>query len=156
MNKLKSFTIIELMVVMLISTLVMGIAYQGYMLFYKQFLSFKSSSERIAKVSLLDRLVSSDMSDCKVVIKRSKGMDCVFNNKVIQYEWEENFVLRKQETLVDTFYLTTESVEFNFLTLKANEGQLIDELVFREISNERHKNFHYAKQYGADILVNNP
>jgi hypothetical protein len=155
MNKIKSFTILELTVVMLMSTLVLGIAYNGYTIFYKQFISFKKSSSKIADISLLDRLIWTDIADCKTVVKNEQGITCKFAGNEIKYVLEEDFILRKRGTMIDSFFITVEDAEYNFRTNKAYDGQIIDELKFINVIDDQQKVFHYLKTYGADILINN-
>lgn len=157
MNKIKAFSILELIVVMLISMIVMGIAYQGYLLFHKQFLSFKKNADKIADLSLMDRLLHSDISDSRIVLKNSKGIDCIYPDKTIIYEWEDTYALRKDAGLIDTFHLTAlEGITFTFLSKPANTFEMVDELVFIDKTKESQKVFHYLKKYGADIIINNP
>lgn len=155
MNKIKAVTILELMVVMLISMLVLGIAYQGYMLFFKQFSVFKDSSDKIAEVVLFDRLITGDFNDCKTVVRNEQGVECIFPDKVIQYHFADAYILRKRIAQTDTFYFNLENITFNFRDEPSHTGLLVDELVFTDKKNERHKTFHYIKLYAADVMVNN-
>lgn len=155
MNKIKAVTILELMVVMFISMLVLGIAYQGYMLFFKQFSSFKNSSDKIAEVVLFDRLITGDLNDCKKVVRNEQGVECIYPDKVIQYQFADTYILRKRIAKTDTFYFDLENIAISFRGEPSHTGLLVDELVFTDKKNERLKTFHYIKLYAADVMVNN-
>lgn len=155
MNKLKAYSIIEMMVVMLISMIIIGIAYNGYLFFYKQFLHFQDSSDKVANDYLFNRLMQSDISDCHFILKKSKGMDCHFGGKKIVYEWNESYILRKDNLSLDTFYFhSIKNIAFTILEKPSMENQLVDEVIFEDHRDERHYTFRYRKQYGADVFIN--
>ncbi len=154
MNKVKAYSMMELMIVMGISTMVIAIAYTGYTMFYKQYLSFKQNTDRVAEVSLFDRLLVSDFSKSKYVIKKSDAIECVYKDKVIRYKWEDIYILRYDHNLLDTFKIEVNNLKIQFQDKTAEENMLVDKIVFENGKEDNIRRFYYSKVYGADILMN--
>jgi len=154
MKKLPSYSIIELIVVMLIATIVIATAYQGYLMFFRQYLAFKERSEKIARVSLFDRLLTSDMEDSREARMRNASLHCIYPDKNILYEFRTNCIIRYQENLPDTFYMNAGTPVFYFNELPTLEGKLVDRLEFTVERDKDSIDFSYEKKYGADVLLN--
>lgn len=144
----------ELIIVMGISTVVIAIAYTGYTMFYKQYLSFKKNADKISEVSLFDRLLVSDFSKSKYVIKKSDAVECVYRDKVIRYIWKDQYILRYDHNLLDTFKIEAGNLNILFQNKAAEENMLADKIMFESGKENNIRRFYYSKIYGADILMN--
>jgi prepilin-type N-terminal cleavage/methylation domain-containing protein len=155
MKKIKAYSLVELMVVMVIGTITIAVAYQGYLLFYQQFLSFKTVVNHNAELSLFDALLDSDIKDSKEVKKRASGIVCRYKEREVLYNWSDNYVTRKQELVTDTFYFKISNLKLMFNSKDAQDNELIDELSFEKNDiKEEVTPFIYKKWYGADVLIN--
>jgi hypothetical protein len=154
MKRIKAYSIIELIVVMLISSIVIATAYQGYLLFFRQYLGFSERSAKIARVSLVDRLLLSDFENSFDVRKQGYCIYCRYPSHLVRYEFFSGGIIRLQDAVRDTFFMKMQHPQVTFRNLTANEGSLVDRISF---SIEREKdsiNFSYEKKYGADVLMN--
>lgn len=154
MKKIKAYSLVELLVVMVIGSITIAVAYQGYILFYKQYLSFKISSGKNAEVSTLETLLLSDMEDSKEVKKSGNGIVCFYKDKQILYSWSEDFITRKQFSVIDTFKLKNVDLKIKFNSKDGIENTIIDELQFNWVNESEQFPFIFHKQYGADVLIN--
>jgi prepilin-type N-terminal cleavage/methylation domain-containing protein len=154
MKKIKAYSLVELLVVMVIGTITIAVAYQGYLLFYKQYLSFKDSSGENADISSLETLLLSDIQDSKEVKRNSTGIVCFYKDKQIFYNWSNEFITRKQLVLIDTFKIKNGDLKIKFHGSDAMENNLVDEVQFSWISEEEAFSFMFEKEYGADVLIN--
>jgi hypothetical protein len=154
MSRIRSYTVIELLVVMIISSLSIGITYTCYTIFSGHYLSFKKRSDELANYILLDKLLTKDISASKKVGKTSDGINCVLQKKNIQYEFYDTYILRK-DLIVDTFpILTAETPVFKRFGKTENiPGALIEEISMEVLYKDEKLYFYYRKKYGADMLM---
>ena len=156
MTKLKAFTLIELLVAMVVSGIVIAVAYQVYLIATMQFSEYKRISDKVTSEVVLKGLLNSDFFMSESVIQRSENsIEVQRENKAIRYEWNERYVLRTTENMKDTFFLEVASAELMFNNEKRQRGELIDEmkLVSKESGQERI--FCFFKHYSADVLLRN-
>lgn len=154
MNRIRSYTVIEMMVVMLISSLGIGIAYTCYTIFSNHYLSYKKHSDELAEYILMDKLITKDVSASSRVEKISEGIVCRYKKKNVQYEFYQNYVLRRAE-IIDTFHIqSTGEPVFKRLGKTENiPGALLEEISFDTKYKDERLYFYYKKQYGADLLM---
>ncbi len=154
MNRVKSYTVIEMLVVMLISSLSIGITYTCYTIFSNHYLSYKKRSDELANYILLDKLMTKDVSVSAKVEKTSLGMNCISKNGTIGYEFYDQYILRRS-TIVDTFYVVmSQPVVFKRMGKTENiPGALVEEIGMETIYKEEKLYFYYKKNYGADVLI---
>jgi len=153
-GRIKSYTVIEMLVVMLVSAISIGITYSCYTIVSKQYSSYKKKSEELSRFILLDRLLCKDFSECKKVQRTQEGIDCISTDKVIKYGFYENYILRRGEG-IDTFRLgIMEDMAAKYATASENiPGNIIDELEVNVVYEQENIYFYHQKKYGADILM---
>lgn len=154
MTRIRSYTVIEMMVVMLVSSLSIGIAYTCYTIFTNHYLSYKKHSDELAEYIVMDKLLTKDISSCGKMEKTNDGILCLYKKKKVQYEFHETYVLRRAE-IIDTFhvYPLGEPV-FKRLGKKENiPGALLEEVSFDTKYKDERLYFYYKKQYGVDVLM---
>jgi hypothetical protein len=154
MNRIKSYTVIEMLVVMLISSLSIGITYTCYTIFSNHYLTYKKSSDELANYILLDKLLTKDISASKKTEKTPEGICCIFQKENICYEFYDSYILRKGID-TDTFsMIAAESPVFKRLGKIENiPGALIQEINLVAVYKGEKLYFYYSKNYGANILM---
>ena len=153
---IRSFTLLEMVVVMLLSSIIIAIAYQGYILFYRQYLSFKKNTEANSKISLLDSRIFSDCADSREIRKSAEGLTFIFKDKKIVYELRGEAIIRHQAVMIDTFKFNAPVISMNFNGKQVFENDLVDEIKIETQDGEETMEFRYVKKYGADVIINNP
>ena len=101
-KKLKAFTLIELLVAMVISGIVIGIAYSGYLIFSNQFQAYKKTNDKNLQGLTLNGLLKGDFLNSGA-IKRSdeNSMEAQYDDKSIFYQWGGSYVLRSSGETTD-------------------------------------------------------
>lgn len=154
MKKLKAFTLVELLVTMLISSIVIGICYTSYQIVSKQFNDYKALNEKTVEVMLLNELIEKDFLQADSVMKDNMNVVCFNNNNQITYNFNNNRILRKQTEVQDTFFIQSENVQLKFDDkIAENYQSLIDELSFEAKVIGEQEHFIYRKTYAADVLI---
>ncbi|MDF2456907.1 MAG: hypothetical protein K0R51_2900 [Cytophagaceae bacterium] len=154
MNKIKAYTVIEMLVVMLISAVSIGITYTTYRIFANQYISYKRNSETIAQYVTLDRLLATDFLKADKVLKTSDGILVKMQTKEVNYKMNEEYVLRYDHSLIDTFRVG--GVEFTYWWNGEQQhlpDRLIDQLKFESNYKEEKLEYVFLKKYGADAWM---
>jgi prepilin-type N-terminal cleavage/methylation domain-containing protein len=160
-KRLQAFTLIELLVAMLISSAVISSAFLIYRTFAKNMIDYKSHINKLSDAVVLNGILSHDMNIAKAV-KKSNLNDIAMEqgSKNVQYEWQDQAVLRRTDISCDTFHLIVNNIKVNFMNKEqVLSGGLIDELKFTSVTDGHEFIFYFEKKYGSDILVeseNNP
>ena len=153
-KRIRAFTLQEMVVVLLLSAILTGFAYYAFMAVQQYYQKYTYKSSFVEQVKRLDFLLNQDTRKSKVVRKTESGFVCVYKNHEVDYVFEEEVILRKQNMVVDTFYCT--NLELTCLMKKNTpvlNGHLLDELsLTMNISNEP-LHFRLKKKYAADILM---
>lgn len=111
MKRLKAFTIVELSVTLLISGVVMGIAYYAYSLFVAQQKKQLSKSELVQEYFLFRKAMQTDTERANAITDSSGHL--VFGSEnTVQYNFDKEFVVRSTSFSSDTFYVKCISHEF--------------------------------------------
>lgn len=152
-KRLKAFTLLEMLIVMLLSTLVLAVAYLALQLVNMQYVNFDRNTEKIMTVSRLRTQLAKDLARADVV--RHQG-DCLVLEKhiapahrgLIEYCFEDSLLLRRQEQLTDTFHLTPAAIAFSWEGRAQSEGP-IDHVSFTGGLNGEVYPFLFRKTYDA-------
>jgi len=155
MKKLKAFTILELMVTMIISSLVIGIIYTSYDFIGKQFISYKVVNEEITEAMTSNSLINRDINDAGYIQKTTGGIHIIYKKeKSLNYIFEVQYVIREINNVRDTFSIPIFNVEMRLLNEKQLQtGGLIDELLLTTQVTGETQQFRFKKQYAADVLM---
>ena len=154
MIKIKSFTIIEIIIVMLLTTAVISIAFGMLNIFVKYITDFKTSTTEIAEMNTLNRLLQKDFFKCEKIIKREYGIDCIYEKRSIVYRFDSTYILRQDSAVVDTFRMLTKNLMISFEGREiAEENKLIDAMVFEIEYKFEDQLYSYKKSYPANVLI---
>jgi prepilin-type N-terminal cleavage/methylation domain-containing protein len=154
MNKLRAYTMMEMIVVMIIGVIVIGIAYKTYDIVFRQLLSSQRANEKMADLVLLHTQMVCDFADADYVVSDLDGFVCHYKTRNVQYALNDEHIIRRDSVRSDTFYLVTENRSYRFQR-KVVEGKLklIDEFTFMGYLSDSIQFFNYRKQYAADVLM---
>ena len=155
MQKLKTFTLIELIVAMLISSLVITISYYSYSIISRQFIYFRNINEYTIEITRLNTVLKTDFAESKYCSQQANGLSFVFeDNRKVSYEFYPEHIIRYMPGLTDTFHIQPANLNKLFFNEPSNNPKgLIDELSFESQQDKEIKYFHYRKDYGADVLI---
>jgi len=159
MNKrVKAFTIMEISIVMLISAIVIGIAYTAFNIINQSYSSFQHKNEDIAVLVRLDELLRKDFSRANTISRTTNGIFVKTGIDSVTYEFEPDFTVRIS-TIIDTFKLNVQDVVTTFETSPitaispVTEQNRIDELNFSILFENEKIPYYYHKQYSSSNLI---
>lgn len=158
-QRIKAFTIMEVVVTMTIAAILMGITYTSYQIINKSYSSFNVKNNEMAALERLDELLKKDFNRAEIIEKDEKGIVVKSRRDTIQYEFAPDFILRIS-AITDTFKIKNEGPSTSF------EGQLIDGQGLSEEENRldalsisllfqnEKVLYHYHKVYSSVNLFN--
>lgn len=158
-TKVKAFTIMEITVAMLISAIVIGMAYTCFNIIYQQYHTFNTKQAELVEIDQLNKVLQHDFDKAEIILQDND--DIVLKNKDDQltYHIQPDYILRIANA-VDTFKVNTQEVTryFEGQTLDTEsdlpENNRIDELSFTIIYHNEKIPYYYFKQYSSQDLIN--
>ncbi len=155
MNKLKAFTLIEVLVSMAISGIVITASYFCYTVITGQFREFRSINHKAMDVVLFRSLLEQDINSFPYM-RLSSEYEIQFTDdqKSITYIFNDGNITRKQGPIADTFNMST--VEHQFLFEGADpllSNSLINEVRFTAVFPDTSYVMSFVKEYAPGILM---
>jgi len=100
-KQIKSFTISEMIVVLLITTIVMGMAFSILNLVQKQMAGIEYNYERGTKVNLLRQALWIDFNTYSTIYYHTTTNSLLCENEIsgIKYNIEDDWILRENDTI---------------------------------------------------------
>ncbi len=134
LSRIKGFTIVEIVLAMLLSSIVIFMAYTTYMQMEKYIL--KRISDKQNNTEMLFRTVlKRDFMEADKVISIDSGMLITADTMRIKYLFEDNLIQRVTSS-IDTFRLDTKDISFwNDSVLLLERDKVIDRLTLSLIVN---------------------
>jgi prepilin-type N-terminal cleavage/methylation domain-containing protein len=152
-KSLPGFTLFELIVVMLISSMLFGIIYQAYQVIQFHYIRYEQESQRLGNLNMFFALLEKDVEESERVYADGSFIRCISVGREVEYQFYSDMVLRHQGWKRDTFFC--QALEKRYL-LEQKEvfpnNQLIDELIIMVNYKEEQMNLHVRKIYAADVL----
>lgn len=156
-RKIAAFTILEMVVVMLLTAMVVTIAFKSLEITLQNFQRQKTNDSALAKFALLDRLLTTDVHRSLKVTKFKNGFKCLYaNGKLVEYITFPEAIIRNQGVVLDTFNIENSKVALLFenkATMRDN--QLIDSISIDYLYKGISLSSSYTKVYTSDMLQSN-
>jgi Tfp pilus assembly protein PilE len=161
-QKVQAFTILELTITMLITALLIGVAYASYSIIVKSYRSFNLKNEDMGVLISLDHVLKRDFDQADVILKTSDGITLKSEQKIIKYTFNPGFITR-ESVKTDTFKVETQLVQTSFETTAVNDIQdteeqsQLDDLTFSLLYQNEKIPYHYHKSYSSvNLIKRNP
>jgi Na+-translocating ferredoxin:NAD+ oxidoreductase RnfG subunit len=100
-TKIKSFTLAELLVVMIITAIVVGIAFSVLRLVQKQIYNIQHNYDKSTTLSLFEQKLWQDFNEFHEIRYDNKEKQLVLKTELdsLYYKFEDTFVLRNTDTI---------------------------------------------------------
>jgi len=158
-KKLPAFTLMEVTIAMLLTSIVVGITYTTYRIVSRSYVDYAKKQESLATFLTADKLLKQDFLQAEQILKTGEpgsgeeGLQLKMPQGFITYRFAENYLLRDQFALrVDTFKLAVKAPDFSFENVASEEGGRVDQLHFQTQLGGMPLLLHYKKLYSAQDL----
>jgi prepilin-type N-terminal cleavage/methylation domain-containing protein len=100
-NRIKSFTLPELLVVMIITAIVVGMAFSVLRLVQKQIHAIEVNFEKTNSLALFEQKLWQDFNELNVVEYNANNRNLLMESEMdtVLYSFQENYTLRNKDTL---------------------------------------------------------
>lgn len=147
----------EMIIVLLLSTVVTGIAYLSYTIIARQFSGFTRDTSAVNQIMRFDRALTADFSRSETIRLVPEGFNCIHADTSVNYRFADSLIIRNWNDLAsDTFRLAVDSLVLDFEGKEQYlPGRLIDKakVCFRD--GGRPFQLVKRKWYSAEVLLNN-
>lgn len=156
MKKVKAFTLMELLIGMIISTIVIGFCYMSYSLIYKQFMTYKAIKIELVEAMELNSVLNNDMGNSELILFDNNELTLVNEGKdALKYTFNETAVLRTAAAVVDTFKLKPINIVAHYLANENNLSNVVLSFSFDTDVLGEQEHFQFSKLYDAEMIVSN-
>jgi prepilin-type N-terminal cleavage/methylation domain-containing protein len=153
--KLRAFTLMELMVTMVVSSIVIGAIYSGFDIVRKQFSVYQDKNGKVAELLFFNSLINKDIINASSVMRTDIELIMINNNdRKITWVMDEQMIVRRDHLSEETFDLPVRNFECRLQSEEVTrENAYIDEILFDIYLKNDQQQFHFKKNYGTDFLL---
>ena len=154
MQKLKAFTILELLVAMVISSLVISASYLTYDIVYKQFLTFKKVDSNVLQALTFSNILNNDIATGEFVYKSNNGINVIgFDGNETTYYFGSDHIIRNVAGVIDTFSIPATNVKYGEMEGGLMGNGLLDKFEITITINETQNTLSFHKHYAANLRM---
>ena len=155
-NKLKAYTVIELIIVLLVSSLLILSLWLAYGFVYKRFNDFKHTQEGYESLMAFDNLLRKDFNNSvKITSAHGKSLDMLMKDGLrINYIFEENVIIRSANNQGEYFYFNVTQKVFDYLYLDYGMTSNISSFKLELFMRGRVVELIYLKDYDRHFYLN--
>lgn len=152
-NKIKAFTILEMLVNLTIMSIIMGLVYFAYTSFVQQIMGYRESIERQNELSRIYVQMKKDFYVADKVVRESKGFRTMpYDENEITYKVTDKYLIRKQSEVSDTLKISGIDI-ISVLNMNTNEDLVTKLVVFTTLFEEPLQ-YTLVKNYAPNLKLN--
>ncbi len=154
MNKLKAFTVMELIVVMLISVIIISVSYKSYQIIENQVYNFMKRNSELTENILFKNVIYKTLDNSDVIKIHDDIIECSEENNTIRFSFYDNFVLYENNNKngYDTFFVRANIVDFNVIPESTITDTIIKSINIDIINTNDTIGVFFYKEYSIEQL----
>ena len=156
MKPLQAFTILELIIVMILTAIVSAIIYLVLSIFMFQYSLFGKTASYMLDYYACKRLLERDISACHLLEKKADSLICANDlERIVYYFKEHQYIIRIDNGAnIDTFRLQYEEPDWQMKVEHTPEVQLVGQLGVVVSSGREKYPWLFTKYYDESALFN--
>ncbi|CAM1359202.1 type II secretion system protein [Tenacibaculum xiamenense] len=153
-NKLKGYTILELLITMVITSIIVSILYVLFSMLSQRYLAFNKNEIEVTEVSMFKNTLKRDVYKSDYLILNFNELKCIRNNQTLIYSFGDSYITRrlKKSSVIDTFEIKVKKTTPSFIDY--DKLKVLKKLSLRLDFLGRDLGLHFSKEYSSDILTN--
>lgn len=155
MQKIKAFTLMELLIGMIIGCIVVALGYSTYNIIFKQYSAYKAIKNKVVEIMQLNTVMNNDFTTADFITFSDNKL--ILNNRdtLLEYYFNDSYIIRTNNTFADTFQLKTT----NFLvksvdSTELNATDMLTNFNFDMLVSGDTQHVTFTKNYSAETLMN--
>lgn len=150
-TKVKGFSIIEVLASIIISGVVIGSAYSGYIYAHGNFQRFNQLRKDTRTYFELSAIMTNEMENAAQIIKiGDRKILLTQENNNIEYTFNAEHITRIKNNQLDTFFFPVERVEVSTIS-----NTLVNYVQIEIVDKKRYHPLSFYKSYGAAATIEN-
>ncbi len=135
MKKLPAFSFPDILVTMIVSMAVVGVAFSVFRLSYNQIFHHKNINNDYKQLYQLYTLLQEDFNRASEITAYNNDLQMLIQTKRYDYSFYDDMIIRKTDISSDTFLVNMQNMALYFNRQEQNAG-LVDEIVsLGEVAN---------------------
>lgn len=154
MDRIKSYTLVELTVVMLIGSLLVIFLWTGYEFLHTFYIKWNKENQLVGDFVIWDSQFKKDFDQALIVKNENSKLSFQCFDKIIEYDFQNETIIRMEPGRVDSLFCKVVKYEFKYLEdtdVKNNLIQTVD--LYVNLKTET-LNLIYTKEYDSKHLYN--
>lgn len=155
-RKVKGFTIAELLVTLVITSVVITLSYTTFNYIHKLFVDYKSQCRFISEYTTLKERVDYESRQCEFVLEQTENKllfkrDTIYRTLEIMPE----VILFKNQSACDTFHITPHKIIKTYEPMSTSEwkNRLLQSLSFETVFGKQKFIFYFHKKYDGSVKM---
>lgn len=152
-KKLPAFTLMELLIGMIISSMIIASAYYAYSIIYDRYEQYRTIKKKIMESQQLQSVLNNDAYICdRISFDGNTLLLLKKNDKSVNYRFYDDVITRTENELSDTFAIAPVNIkmEFHFPEHK----QFVEQFSFETRILDEQAFFSFTKAYTSELLMN--
>lgn len=152
--KIKAYTLPELIVVMILSSLLSLSIWSGYEFLNNRFIDFMKNSEAYENVLQLERFLRNDFyRSSKINSSLQKQLIFEIDNEIVVYDFNRESVTRTTSKMREHISVLNDKVEIEYLKFDDKEVSNVISLSIEIVVRNRKCNLFFYKDYPHVFLI---
>jgi len=151
-RRLSAFTLLELVVVLVVSALLFRLAYAALGLVQQQQRIFERRSATLGQLSTWQNTLSADMQQARRVVATADQLHCQLPDREVVYSWPDSILTRQQGELTDSLVVPVRLVTTYWEGKPRTQG-LVEEASFLLVAEGDTFYLQAAARYAAQQLL---
>lgn len=154
MRKVSAFTIMETVIVLLLTAIILAITYGVLQIVQNRYMDYTQKNSDIVKIDQLHSLLNRDFALSKRIAWDYDNLICIQDSLEIYYLFESTMIIREQASIQDTFAFEHNKPEIFFQKKPClDKARILDEFSFRIAYEEEIYPFYFRKEYDLMTLM---
>lgn len=160
MIKVNAYTILEMVIAMLITGIVIAMAWSVFSLVLRSFGAYQKKHQDTERLVRLNTLLQKDFFKATIITRDSGGIRLLADSTSVRYELDSSFVVR-HAAIIDTFQFQVSDPVFTMHSIPVAdepgmsvEEKRIDHFSMTILFNKRAIPYFYDKNYSSQDLIN--
>ncbi|HOU69130.1 MAG TPA: hypothetical protein PKW49_11255 [Paludibacteraceae bacterium] len=153
MKKFDGFTLADVIVTMIISMLITGIAFSIFRFSYNQLFMYQKENEVFQDLYVLHFAIQSDIDKAEQMQYQAGDLLLnSFSGEGKKYLFLDHIIVRESASLKDTFFFDTKDISATYDGNAPAQG-IVDEFSFSVSMKQRDFPYKFTKKYPSEIVI---
>lgn len=155
MQKIKAFTLMELLIGMIVGCIIIALGYSTYTIMFNQYSSYKTIKNKVVEIMQLNNVINTDVIAADFITYSDNKLTLNKSDTLLEYYFNDSYIIRTNNIFADTFQLKTINVLVTSVdSTGLNVTDMLTNFNFDMLVLGDTEHFTFTKNYSAETLMN--